>query len=441
MLSIMHQFSHRTLGYLVFILYCLTTPVLVSASQVLVTIDDNDVTLDDLETALASSPFYTQFNTLDENEQAAMRGDMLKRLVTAKLLEAEAHQLQLEKTPAFVKDLKAYINGVRYQKYLSNLRESINLSADEQKQLRQQYTGSADAYAAARSSIIANRYQALFQLTLQKLRDQYHVQLFLNRVTPQIQAETVLMQGDDLKIIYTDLMDQPHQAFDKNLILEKLFQQTEYMLISKAAIAENMDLSQDAQRYTDQRLPALLIDNKIKDWIPDDSVLQDYFNNHPELHRLKDRWHIGQLVVSTKQQAEALRKKIIDGEISLFQLAEKFSIDPGARFNRGDLGWVLEGTGLPEIEAAISKLDNNEISPVIETSRGYHVVTILKRRSGGEQQYYQIKDKLKQMIINEKMKQYLADLQQDHKVKWLIMENDQVKARQLLESKTQSNNQ
>jgi parvulin-like peptidyl-prolyl isomerase len=140
-------------------------------------------------------------------------------------------------------------------------------------------------------------------------------------------------------------------------------------------------------------------------------------------------------VVETKQQAETLRTKIINGESSLFQLADEFSIDPQARFNNGDLGWILQGSGMPEIESAIANLKNNEISPVIKTDKGYHIITVLERRTGGTMHYYQIKDKLRQIIINEKMSYYLAELQKKHQVNWLIMENDQQKARALLESK------
>lgn len=431
----MYRTSKRAVYFLIIVLLNLATPALAAASQALVSIDGNKITQGDLETALASSPFYTQFNTLDEDEQAAMRGDMLKRLVTARLLAAEAHKLGLEKTPAFQRDLDEYVDGVRYQKYLNNLRESISLSPEQEQELREKYAGEVDAYSAARSSLIAKRYQALFQLTLQKLRDQYHVKIFQERITPGIKADTVLMSGDKLQITYGDLIGKSNPDFDRDNILEKLYQRAEYLMISRAASAENMDLSTDAGRYAEQRLPALLVENKVKEWIPDDATLQKYFMAHPELHRLKDRWHIGQLVVSTEQEAKDLRQKIVDGESSLFQLAEKYSIDPGAHFNKGDLGWVLEGTGMPEIEAAIRKMDNDEISPVIKTARGYHLVTVLKRRSGAVQDFNNIKDKIRQMFINEKMSHYLAELQQQHQVKWLIMERDQKKAQALLESK------
>jgi len=69
-----------------------------AASQVLATIGTMQVSSDDLNAAMASSPFATQLASMDENDQAGLRGDMLRRLVAARLLTLEARKLGLDKT-------------------------------------------------------------------------------------------------------------------------------------------------------------------------------------------------------------------------------------------------------------------------------------------------------------------------------------------------------
>ena len=64
----------------------ITSPFSANASQVLVTIDTLQVNSDDLDAAMASSPFSTQQTSMDEDDQAALRGDMLRRLVASRLL-------------------------------------------------------------------------------------------------------------------------------------------------------------------------------------------------------------------------------------------------------------------------------------------------------------------------------------------------------------------
>ncbi|GAB1233584.1 hypothetical protein UT4_20520 [Ferrigenium sp. UT4] len=69
-----------------------------AADQVVATVGDEAIYARELEGAIASSPFYTQFNTMGEDEQASLRGDMLRRLVSARLLAREARRLGLDKT-------------------------------------------------------------------------------------------------------------------------------------------------------------------------------------------------------------------------------------------------------------------------------------------------------------------------------------------------------
>ena len=66
----------------------------------LATIGDLQVTADDLDSAMASFPFAERFPTMDENDQAALRGGMLQRLVASRLLTLEARRLGLEQ-PGF----------------------------------------------------------------------------------------------------------------------------------------------------------------------------------------------------------------------------------------------------------------------------------------------------------------------------------------------------
>ncbi|TAL02143.1 MAG: peptidylprolyl isomerase, partial [Rhodospirillaceae bacterium] len=63
-------------------------------------------------------------------------------------------------------------------------------------------------------------------------------------------------------------------------------------------------------------------------------------------------------------------------------LAQQFSQSPTAAVG-GDLGWLLKGDLEDEVDAAISRMEPNEISDPIRTSSGYHIVMLRGRRSSG----------------------------------------------------------
>ncbi len=71
----------------------------------------------------------------------------------------------------------------------------------------------------------------------------------------------------------------------------------------------------------------------------------------------------------------------ISGGIKRFETSATLnSDDPGSKLNGGDLGWQTRGTMVPEFEAALFKLEKNEISPVFETQFGYHIIQMIDRK-------------------------------------------------------------
>lgn len=101
---------------------------------------------------------------------------------------------------------------------------------------------------------------------------------------------------------------------------------------------------------------------------------------------------IGQIVVyptiSKEAKAEAkekittLRERILKGE-NFNTLAILYSEDPGSARKGGELGLVPRGTFVPEFEAAAYNLKPGEVSKIVETEFGYHILQLIERR--GEQ--------------------------------------------------------
>ncbi|MGB1017474.1 MAG: foldase protein PrsA [Chitinophagales bacterium] len=112
--------------------------------------------------------------------------------------------------------------------------------------------------------------------------------------------------------------------------------------------------------------------------IPKDSL--PFFNAEVE---------IGQIVVFSKptfaqkqiarEKAENIRKEILDGSDFGFQ-ALLNSEDPGSANNRGELGWVKRGVFVPDFEAVAFRLKENEVSEVVETEFGFHIIQLQEKK-------------------------------------------------------------
>ena len=74
-----------------------------------------------------------------------------------------------------------------------------------------------------------------------------------------------------------------------------------------------------------------------------------------------------------------LRDRILKGE-SFATLAILYSEDPGSAKNGGELGLHGRGEMFPEFEAVAFSLKDGEVSEIVETEAGYHIIQLIERR-------------------------------------------------------------
>ncbi|MCE5282706.1 MAG: peptidylprolyl isomerase [Deltaproteobacteria bacterium] len=115
-----------------------------------------------------------------------------------------------------------------------------------------------------------------------------------------------------------------------------------------------------------------------------------------------------------KARAEELHRRLLAGE-SFELLAAKYSQGPAAA-SGGDVGFIEKGMVLAEIEEAAFSLPIDQISPVIESSSGFHIIQVIDRRGGGiksiESVREEIREKLDQEKIEKKFEEWLDLLRQ-----------------------------
>ena len=80
-----------------------------------------------------------------------------------------------------------------------------------------------------------------------------------------------------------------------------------------------------------------------------------------------------------RRKMENLRERLVNGG-DFAELARLYSQD-GSAGKGGDLGWVSPGDTVPEFERAMDALKDNEISPVVQTPFGMHLIQVVERRS------------------------------------------------------------
>jgi len=153
------------------------------------------------------------------------------------------------------------------------------------------------------------------------------------------------------------------QYYDANIQRFMLPEQikVDFVEITSEALAANIDISEEqiTKRY-DEYLKAV-------------SGREERQASHILLSASEDR-------AAAKIKADSLKKEIDQGA-DFSEIAIKHSQDPGSAAQGGDLGWVALGEMVKPFEQALFDMNKGEVSQVVESQFGYHIIKLSDVRS------------------------------------------------------------
>jgi peptidyl-prolyl cis-trans isomerase C len=193
--------------------------------------------------------------------------------------------------------------------------------------------------------------------------------------------------------------------------------------------------SEFEQQYLQQsRIQALLdqeIISKIK--VKEDEA-KAYFDANPKQFESKEQVRARHILIKveknadekTKEQARKkladIQKKIVSGE-DFAEMAKQHSQGP-SNVKGGDLGYFSKGQMVKPFEAVAFKLAKDEVSDIVETRFGYHLIKVLDHKAPQKAVYADNKQKIMGQLKNERIQKevnaYIKKLREEAKVENLI---------------------
>ena len=159
-----------------------------------------------------------------------------------------------------------------------------------------------------------------------------------------------------------------------------------------------------------------------------------YEENKPRF-RQEDSVHASHILIRTPDQADAAAKAKAKAQADdllaqikkgadFAELARKFSQDPGSAPNGGDLGFFSKGQMVQPFEQAAFNLKPGQMSGVVETPFGFHIIRVSETKAGRDMAYEEVKaqiaDFLKQQMRDKKSQEFVDQLKAKGKVQILI---------------------
>lgn len=89
-------------------------------------------------------------------------------------------------------------------------------------------------------------------------------------------------------------------------------------------------------------------------------------------------------------------------------LAREYSDDQGSRGKGGSLGYFSRGWMVEPFETAVFELEEGEISDLVKTDFGYHIIKLIERQPEQQQSFDQVKEQLIAEVKNRRQEQVRA---------------------------------
>lgn len=128
----------------------------------------------------------------------------------------------------------------------------------------------------------------------------------------------------------------------------------------------------------------------------------------------KEEYKASHILVKTEEEAKSIEEKIKAGE-KFEDLAAKFSIDD-TKTKGGDLGFFQAETMVPEFGDAVKALKVGEVSNIVKTTFGYHIIKLLDKKPVQTASFDKMEPELKEKLSQEFMVKYMDDLIKENKV-------------------------
>jgi len=181
----------------------------------------------------------------------------------------------------------------------------------------------------------------------------------------------------------------------------------EAVLIQKAK-EEGLDKREDIRRRLKNVEDRVLLETMVQELQKDriavsDEEVKEYFEKNEEKFTNPAQVRVSHILVKRKAEAKSIQNELREGA-NFEKLARKYSIDSITAPRGGDLGYISRGEMIPAFEDVAFALENkNDISGIIETPFGYHLVKLTGKKQMRNKTQEEIDYEIRARIQNEKL--------------------------------------
>lgn len=208
----------------------------------------------------------------------------------------------------------------------------------------------------------------------------------------------------------------------KETLLKQIVQSTVISdLARKNGFDNKADVKEQLKIVTDNFLANEYLKREIANKITvSESEMKLYYEGHKDEFKIPEMVKASHILIrldassseddrkKAREKAEDILKKIKSGE-DFAKLASEMSEDPGSRTKGGDLGFFPRGRMIKPFEEIAFSMKPGEISDVIETQFGYHIIRVEEKKEESVETFDAAKERINQKLSQDQIKTKVAE--------------------------------
>lgn len=403
-----------------------------SPSDTVALVGSEPVTFSQLNTQLNSTAVVgLSTPALGTPERRTVMLTLLDKAISVNLLYQDALKQGKNKDPEFQKQLRSFTEGVLIGLYREHYLGTESKVSDQEIQdyLSRHFkdgTELDDRMRAVIEAKVRKQKQASRKAEFRThLRDGITVKIHQQRLESEDDTERddseVIAEYDDQNITWEQVKTRLTTL--NNRVMERRLATLDELIDNQlmAVKARQLGLETDARylkriaEYSRTHLVNQHRNELVRSLKPTEKELRDYYKKYVDSIAFREHRKLQMVILADKTEAEAVKARIDQGEITMFQAALDYSIDPRVKQNMGNIGWVEKGSGFPELDKLAFSLGPGEVGGPVQSPAGWHLVLVTDLR---ESRYDDIssdetRDATRRLMLKDKLGQYLVGLRKE----------------------------
>jgi peptidyl-prolyl cis-trans isomerase C len=177
-------------------------------------------------------------------------------------------------------------------------------------------------------------------------------------------------------------------------------------LLAEEGAAHGYDKDPDITRQVDELRRRLIVQRVMKDFQEppelSDAEVKVYYDQNRRLFS-GAQIRASHILVKDENLAKRLREQLRTDPTKFEELAKANSTDTATAARGGDLGFFGQGRMVAPFEQAAFSLDKpGDLSEVVKTPFGYHVIKLMERKEGNDRPFDEVKERIRVNLLNQR---------------------------------------